>query len=230
MSTPTRVSKFSRPWRGSRGLTRSNAPPSLYVHPILLVRCHGRANVFSIHSIRNSVPLQRDERVLIVWADNLDYIIPICRDFEDKLIKLVWRSRPATSSAASGITSGSIGSLGLSPSASASPSTTNLSEKLVSSGSAPSTPGNNGALSAAERAEETRKGQAKKKSNWFGWRVATKEEKMDEKGVEDGKPEPRPIRLFAPIYGGLGAGLSIFFIASGTSECLEIISTRRADV
>ena len=40
---------------------------------------------------------------------------------------------------------------------------------------------------------------------------------MNEKGSEDGKPEPRPIRLFAPIYGGLGAGLSVFFIGSGIS-------------
>ena len=40
---------------------------------------------------------------------------------------------------------------------------------------------------------------------------------LSEKGSEDGRPEPRPIRLFAPIYGGLGAGLSVFFIGSGFS-------------
>ncbi|KAG1733862.1 glycosyl transferase family group 2-domain-containing protein [Suillus paluster] len=36
----------------------------------------------------------RDERVLVVWSDSLDTIIPIARDFEDRLIRLLWRSRP----------------------------------------------------------------------------------------------------------------------------------------
>ncbi|KAI0681571.1 hypothetical protein BC835DRAFT_1425474 [Cytidiella melzeri] len=40
----------------------------------------------------------RDKRVLVVWAYNLDNIIPTCRDFEDKLIKLVWAQRAALSS------------------------------------------------------------------------------------------------------------------------------------
>ncbi|KAH8109962.1 hypothetical protein DFH11DRAFT_1547865 [Phellopilus nigrolimitatus] len=37
----------------------------------------------------------RDERVMVIWSDDLDTIIPTCRDFEDRLIKLLWRSRPA---------------------------------------------------------------------------------------------------------------------------------------
>ncbi|KAJ7634171.1 glycosyl transferase family group 2-domain-containing protein [Mycena polygramma] len=36
----------------------------------------------------------RDERVLVVWSESLDAIIPTCHDFEDRLIKLLWRSRP----------------------------------------------------------------------------------------------------------------------------------------
>jgi len=32
----------------------------------------------------------RDERVLVIWSDNLDAIIPLCRDFDNSLIKLVW--------------------------------------------------------------------------------------------------------------------------------------------
>ncbi|KAG2127997.1 glycosyl transferase family group 2-domain-containing protein [Suillus clintonianus] len=36
----------------------------------------------------------RDERVLVVWSDSLDTIIPIARDFEDRLIRLLWRTRP----------------------------------------------------------------------------------------------------------------------------------------
>ncbi|KAF9231887.1 glycosyl transferase family group 2-domain-containing protein [Melanogaster broomeanus] len=30
----------------------------------------------------------RDERVVVVWADNFDDIVPLCRDLEDKMIKL----------------------------------------------------------------------------------------------------------------------------------------------
>jgi hypothetical protein len=33
---------------------------------------------------------QRDERVLVAWSDNLETIIPLCRDFEGKLTKLIW--------------------------------------------------------------------------------------------------------------------------------------------
>jgi hypothetical protein len=36
----------------------------------------------------------RDERVLVVWSDSLDTIIPIARDFEDRLIRLLWRTKP----------------------------------------------------------------------------------------------------------------------------------------
>ena len=64
---------------------------------------------------------------------------------------------------------------------------------------------------------------AKKGFSWFGWRTSKgkkglttggRTEKID---VESGSdtPEPRPIRLLAPVYGGLGAGMSFFFIGSG---------------
>ena len=54
----------------------------------------------------SNISLKRDERVLVIWSDNLDNIIPICRDFEDKLIKLVWRARAPLPSSASAITAG----------------------------------------------------------------------------------------------------------------------------
>jgi hypothetical protein len=37
----------------------------------------------------------RDERVLVVWSDSLNTTIPIARDFEDRLIRLLWRTRPS---------------------------------------------------------------------------------------------------------------------------------------
>ena len=40
---------------------------------------------------------------MIIWSESLDRIIPLCQEFEEKLIKLLWRSRPLlnTSSASS---------------------------------------------------------------------------------------------------------------------------------
>lgn len=35
----------------------------------------------------------RDERVLVVWEDRVADIIPSCADFEDRLVKVVWRER-----------------------------------------------------------------------------------------------------------------------------------------
>ena len=33
--------------------------------------------------------------MLVVWSDDLNHIIPACKDLEDRLIKLLWRTRPA---------------------------------------------------------------------------------------------------------------------------------------
>lgn len=144
----------------------------------------------------------------------MDGIIPVCRDFEDKLIKLVWRARPPLSSSASAITAGSLGSV----LPSAAPSYQNLTEKAANVDVR--------AVEAAEGQQEAAavRAKAKKGFNWFGWTTS-----KGKKGLSSGDrteqlgnaeadgPEARPIRLFAPIYGGLGAGLSLFFIGSGTN-------------
>jgi hypothetical protein len=40
---------------------------------------------------------QRDECVLVVWSDDLDHIVPLCNEFEEKLMKLDRRARLVTS-------------------------------------------------------------------------------------------------------------------------------------
>ncbi|KAI5123019.1 hypothetical protein M0805_007640 [Coniferiporia weirii] len=171
----------------------------------------------------------RDERVLVIWSDNLDSIIPVCRDFEDKLIKLVWRARPPLSSNASAITAGSLGSLGLS--LSLAPSSQNLTGAVNEKAEASST--NTSEVVVDEKAVAEQRAQAKKGFNWFGWRTTKSKkgltapsrgsggrtEKLGD--AEADGPEPRPIRLFAPIYGGCGAALSIFFVGSGTNVLLQ---------
>ena len=172
---------------------------------------------------------------MVVWSDNLDTIIPTCREFEDKLIKLVWRSRPALTSSASALTAGSLGTV-----VTNAPSTTGFnitapSGTVLLPSTTPSSigldekSGASGDLIVPElKSKEAEKAvdksaKAKKKNNkgksLFGWRVKAHDPSTDlEDGENNGKPEARPIRLFAPIYGGLGAGLSIFFIGSGVSE------------
>ena len=74
---------------------------------------------------------------------------------------------------------------------------------------------------AQERAKAA--DEAKKGFSWFGWRTSkgkrglTSGDRTEKIDIESGDdtPEPRPIRLFAPVYGGLGAGMSLFFVGSG---------------
>ncbi|KAJ6479644.1 glycosyl transferase family group 2-domain-containing protein [Mycena sanguinolenta] len=165
----------------------------------------------------------RDERVLIVWSDDIDTIVGLCADFEEKLMKLVWRARSSTllsspsspsihpmNASASVITAGSIGSA----TASVTASDVNLStEKPASQDTTP--------------APETTPAAPEKRSWWrLGRRPAPKAPSSalgatdpEKQAIATGRAE-RPIRLLAPFYGGLGAGLSIFFIGSGTSTLL----------
>ena len=77
----------------------------------------------------------------------------------------------------------------------------------------------NGAL-AREGATTTKPA----KRSWFGWR-STGEKQVKDRELEegDGAKEERPIRLFAPVYGGLGAGLSICEFYSISFFVLELI-------
>ncbi|PCH34589.1 hypothetical protein WOLCODRAFT_106236 [Wolfiporia cocos MD-104 SS10] len=139
----------------------------------------------------------RDERVLVVWSYSLDTIIPTCRDLDEKLIQLVWKNRSAFASLAS----------------SSAPSTTasnaHLTEKVP-------------ALDEKEVAAVAKKKEAPKKKKrrscgLFRYWVSDKQDV--EKSAEG--PSNRPMRLFAPFYGGLGAAMSIFFIASGISILIQ---------
>ncbi|KAJ8496375.1 hypothetical protein ONZ51_g1170 [Trametes cubensis] len=139
----------------------------------------------------------RDERVLVVWSYNLDSIIPTCRDFEEKLIKLVWKRRSAFASLAS----------------SAAPSTAasdvNLTEKSQAA-----------LVTEKEVVAEAPKDKAaapKKRSCGLGY---WKADASDLEKTAEG-PSFRPTRMFAPVYCGLGAALSLFFVGSGVSVLLE---------
>ncbi|KAJ7122674.1 glycosyl transferase family group 2-domain-containing protein [Mycena crocata] len=201
----------------------------------------------------------RDERVLIAWSDDIDTIVPLCTDFEEKLMKLVWRAR-TTNTSASIITSGSIGTMGTavslptsasaSASANSTPPSTSASttasdvnlnapdaQKQASVAEAAAVVQSQAAVAQSQNNAEKIGGQGQEKDaaggkkKWWSWRLSSKSinggagvgagTKDVEKQGDAGGREARPIRYFAPFYGGLGAGLSLFFLASGLAILLQ---------
>ncbi|KAL0959386.1 hypothetical protein HGRIS_014637 [Hohenbuehelia grisea] len=165
----------------------------------------------------------RDERVLVVWSHSLDAIIPTCHDFEDRLIKLLWRSRPGPSASLSG-----------SPSLAGSVSGHSLSHAASSTASgAAATPGSRSALASAYiDADADEKGkiglvaptgkdaQRKGKRTWYGKKVPLKT--PEEQDLEDQRrAQYRPAMLYAPLYNGLAAGIAFIFIGNGIKTLLQ---------
>ncbi|KAH7919846.1 hypothetical protein BV22DRAFT_1022266 [Leucogyrophana mollusca] len=141
----------------------------------------------------------RDERVLVVWSDSLNAIIPTARDFEDRLIRLLWRTRPPVSS---------------------------ISSTIPSSASAPASVSghSHSHLANEKRSTSTSSGGDKEKlpaqpqfkRTWYGRKVP-----LPPVDLENAAPEERPTRIFAPVYNGLAAGLAALFIGNGIKILLQ---------
>ena len=158
--------------------------------------------------------------MLVVWADGPDTIIPTCNDFEERLIKLLWRARPgfgatpSSSHPASYADSNSAHSLiGVTGRGSAAPS-----ERRVPGGR--STPAADAPKEDVEKAFAVREPRALPtvKRRWYGKRVVVEEQQFpdaEEKSENQAEnelgygPEKRPVMLYAPFYNGLAAGLAI---------------------
>nr|GAT50238.1 predicted protein [Mycena chlorophos]GAT50239.1 predicted protein [Mycena chlorophos] len=141
-----------------------------------------------------------DERVLVVWSESIDTIIPLCQDFEERLIKLLWRSRPTASLSAPGSLSGSVFS--------------------HSSGARVFDAEKQNSLSAVHEKPEAKLPQFRR--TWYGKKVAVNNNTRDtEADVEAGLRDRREAKLYAPIYNGLAAGLSFVFIGNGVRTILE---------
>jgi len=155
--------------------------------------------------------------VLVVWADGPDTIIPTCNDFEERLIKLLWRARPgfgatpsASSHPASYADSASAHSLiPVTARGSATPS-----ERRVPLGG--TTPGGDVIKEDVEKAlaKVSSEPQAVRtvKRRWYGKRVVVDENQFP--NVEDAveleyASEKRPTMLYSPLYNGIAAGLSL---------------------
>ncbi|KAF9255428.1 hypothetical protein L218DRAFT_884155 [Marasmius fiardii PR-910] len=141
----------------------------------------------------------RDERVLVVWASSLENIIPTCQDFDERLIKLLWRSRPADSnaSAISASTPNSVIGHESRPDSLLARPLQSEPQPAPSSDSEPS-------ITPAVTI---------KKRTWYG---KTKTITVPSK---DFVP-PRPTVLYAPLYNGIAAGLALVFIGNGVRVLL----------
>jgi hypothetical protein len=157
-----------------------------------------------------------------VWADGPDTIIPTCNDFEERLIKLLWRARPgfgatpSSSHPASYADSNSAHSLiGVTSRGSAAPS-----ERRVPVGR--STPVAHTSKEDVEKAFTKAVGEPQAvrtvKRRWYGKRVVVEEQQFPDAGEKSENqaenelgygPEKRPAMLYAPLYNGLAAGLAI---------------------
>ncbi|KAK7469308.1 hypothetical protein VKT23_003792 [Stygiomarasmius scandens] len=135
--------------------------------------------------------LQRDERVLVVWSDSLHAIIPACHELEQRLIKLLWRSGTCSTPAVSS----TVGSPPRSEAGTPRP----LKGTTV--------------LSAETNVSVTRS----EESHSFEY-IETSS------GVEELEAfaaRKRPLQLYAPIYHGMAAGLSILFMGNNINRLLR---------
>ena len=138
-----------------------------------------------------------------MWADSLNTIIPLTKDFDEKLIQLVWSIRVS----ANGIpTAGSVTPSVASP-VIGTPITSASDVHLHE----PSSPELLTPVPATKEVvpAEGAKPKAKTKGSLWGWRIGDKAAQAQGDTESAAGASSRPIRLFAPIYGGLGAGLSL---------------------
>ncbi|KAF8521626.1 glycosyl transferase family group 2-domain-containing protein [Hysterangium stoloniferum] len=151
----------------------------------------------------------RDERVLVVWSDALAAIIPTCHDFQRKLTHLVMRSL-------SGPLDYTAGAPDATPPDTSTSSPTDPTKPATEGSSFDPA---NVATAKGKEKENTPVPKTKKGRNCWGFgHVIPDKTSQLETGVPSVKR--RPTRLLAPFYGGLGCGLSVFFVATGLQTLL----------
>ncbi|KAF8191309.1 glycosyl transferase family group 2-domain-containing protein [Pholiota molesta] len=183
----------------------------------------------------------RDERVMVIWAEALDRIVPLCQDVEERLIKLLWRARPAGTSLLSASTTASApasvgdhsssGAEGTAPLAAAAAAHAGVGSMRSGRLGLRGLYGEQGRVYGEDGAEEmareklrSRPGDSEKgrvgaavggatmrryKRTWYGRRVQAL-----------GGEGRRPVRLYAPLYNGLAAGLALVFVGNALRTLL----------
>ncbi|KAF5344836.1 hypothetical protein D9757_014091 [Collybiopsis confluens] len=146
----------------------------------------------------------RDERVLVVWSNDLDSIVPTVQDFDDRLIRLLWRSRPAprTGTNSSLHTQSFIGG--------------SISGHDSVSGHSQGHVPTQGLLPPPESDTAAEARETKATRTWYGRKRITTTSPSPS-FIEP----PRKVALYAPIYNGLAAGLAVVFIGNGLRTILR---------
>ncbi|TEB25063.1 hypothetical protein FA13DRAFT_1637964 [Coprinellus micaceus] len=235
-------------------LPSSSSLPALYVDSETRIQVVDTMLHLPTADLNQNAAFIRDERVLVVWAESIDRIVPLCNDIEERLIKLLWRSRPNPSSSLKSSTTAGYGyGYGSGNGAGASGSTPGSVSGHGENGGTPSSHEGlfiNGGGGLAQKGSQILRArgafgelgrdplEATKtvKRTWYGGKrvvdilppgaappaYGTEDEKTaaDVESGENTAPHKRPVKLLAPIYNGVAAGLALVFVGNGVRTLL----------
>ena len=166
----------------------------------------------------------RDERVLVVWTEDPANIVSTVNDFEERLIRLLWRTttRPGISSLSS-----KSGHGGLYPDSASghqsvigsSASGHGFASPRIIGRDEPFTPGD-----VEKGLAPTTKTVTKR--TWYGGKkTVTVEIPVGENAEDVGAIDPskRPALLYAPVYNGIAAALSMGMYLCFVSRCIFVL-------
>lgn len=180
--------------------------------------------------------------MMVIWSESLDRIIPLCQEFEERLIKLLWRSRPLLNSSSASSTQGAVGAAssaghgneslsGCPVSGSVEVLTGPIGKRNSSATLMKGLFGEQGRefddLEKDEKSKEkvvsghpndnhdqkSEDGESNNltrryKRTWYGKKVLLPPSNQED-DLEKHRAEKRPIRLYAPLYNGLAAGIAL---------------------
>ena len=177
--------------------------------------------------------------MMVIWSESLDRIIPLCQEFEERLIKLLWRSRPLLNSSSASSTQGAVGAAssvghgneslsGCPVSGSVEVLTGPIGKRNSSATLMKGLFGEQGrefddlekdekdkVVSGHPNDNHDQKLEDGERDNiprgykrtWYGKKVFLPPSKQGD-DLERYREEKRPIRLYAPLYNGLAAGIA----------------------
>lgn len=135
---------------------------------------------------------------MVVWSDTLDDIIPLCRDLNSKLMKLVWKHRGVIESM----------SVTGTPTTSLSPSTTASEVNLLHKARQASFVAKETAEAAAAALAKTEQAQKPAPSRRW-WNLFGRQTTPEDDPEKGNAPATRPVRFHAAVHTGLATALAI---------------------
>lgn len=160
----------------------------------------------------------RDERSVVLWSYHLEHIIPLCKDFEEKLIKHIWRTRNIARKPVESTNASVFGPH------SRQESGAELNEKVDD------VVEDKEVLELERQEAETKEkaeqapAQQPKKGGFLSWWRLTPQNpnpSPNETDAEKARRKDRKLILIGPVYAGCGAGLSAYFCAAGVGNLLQ---------